>query len=72
MSEAAPKISEGAEFARAVAKLEDFCEAISDRELPRMGKKAPECLSTFGTVLSLLDRVDHAFGTAPEVATKRT
>ena len=65
MSEAAPRISEGAEFARAVAKLEDFCEAISARELPRMGKKAPECPSTFGTVLSLLDRVGSCFWQCP-------
>jgi hypothetical protein len=72
MSEAAPNISEGAEFARAVAKLEDFCEAISDRELPRMARRRPNACQLLGRFYHYWTEWDHAFRTAPEVATKRT
>ena len=50
-------VPEGHRFLQCIWSLEDKCQAQTDRLLPDLGKKAPECLRQIGTVLSLLDRM---------------
>ena len=42
---------------RLVWEQEDGCESETDKQIPKLGKKAPACLECIGTVLSLLDRM---------------
>ena len=48
---------EGSAFLRLVWDQEDMCEDETERRMPSLGKKAPDCLECLGTVLSLLDRL---------------
>ena len=48
---------EGREYLELCWEQEDRCELVSDEWLLKAGLKAPKCLETLGTVLSLLDRV---------------
>ena len=55
------EIPEGMDFLRLVWQQEDDCESQTDEALPKMGKKAPQCIHELGTVLSLLDRLASCF-----------
>ena len=50
-------VPEGHRFLQLIWSLEDECQSETDRRLPGLGKKAPECLKQIGTVLSLMDRM---------------
>lgn len=55
------KIPEGLDFLQLVWQQEDDCESETDKALPKMGEKAPQCIRELGTVLSLLDRLASCF-----------
>lgn len=59
------RIPEGMDFLRMVWGEEDKLEEHSDAELPKMGKKAPQCLAAIGTVLSLIDRMASCWWGCP-------
>ena len=50
-------VFEGLDFLKLVWQQEDNCEIETDKQIPKLGKKAPACLEEIGTVLSLLDRM---------------
>lgn len=50
-------VPEGHRFLEFIWSLEDECQSQTDRQLPDLGKRAPECLKQIGTVLSLMDRM---------------
>lgn len=51
------EIPEGEDYLQFLWSLEDKCQLQTDRRMPELGKKAPECWKHLGTVLSLLDRM---------------
>ncbi|MGZ8139777.1 hypothetical protein [Bordetella bronchiseptica] len=50
-------IPEGLDFLELVSSLEHKCRETTASQYGNLGRKAPECLSSMGTILSLLDRV---------------
>jgi hypothetical protein len=50
-------IPEGQDFLQLCWDQEDDCQAGTDRRLPQLGIKAPQCFRELGTVLSVLDRL---------------
>jgi hypothetical protein len=50
-------IPEGLEFLALVSSLEKTCRETTNSQRGQLGEKAPKCLNSIGTVLSLLDRV---------------
>lgn len=50
-------IPEGLDFLNLVSSLEHKCRETTISQHGNMGVKAPKCLSSIGTILSLLDRV---------------
>lgn len=50
-------IPEGLDFLNLVSSLEHKCRETTISQHGNMGEKAPKCLSSIGTILSLLDRV---------------
>jgi hypothetical protein len=51
------RVPEGLDFLDLVSSLEQKCRETTVAQRRSMGEKAPKCLSSIGTVLSLLDRV---------------
>lgn len=58
-------LPEGLEFLKLIWYQEGRCEDETDRQIPDMGIKAPQCLTNLGTVLSLLDRAASCFWGCP-------
>lgn len=49
-------VPEGIEFLSLIWDQENRCEAETDKRIPKMGEKAPQCLDNLAAVMSLLDR----------------
>jgi hypothetical protein len=47
----------GTKMLRAVQKFENKCQKITEKQLPRMGKKAPTCYEHLGQVLAYADMI---------------
>jgi hypothetical protein len=50
------KIPEGTTFLRLIADLEERCQSLTKKHIPKLGVRLPELVAAVGTALSLLDR----------------